>query len=64
MSKIFDNIKTLIIALIIAILIRSLLLKGKTLRANAGCGIVADSNSKSETEELNWKLMPILEALT
>ncbi len=46
------------------ILIRSVLLKGKTLRANAGCGIVADSNSKSEAEELNWKLMPVLEALT
>ena len=46
------------------ILIRSLNLQDKTLRANAGCGIVADSNSKAEAEELSWKLMPILKALT
>ncbi len=46
-----------------SILIRSLMLQGKTLRANAGCGIVADSDPNSEAEELNWKLMPLLEAL-
>ncbi len=45
------------------ILIRSLLLQGKTLRAHAGCGIVADSDSVHEAEELTWKLMPLLEAL-
>ena len=46
-----------------SILIRSLLLKGNTLRANAGCGIVADSDSFSEAQEMKWKLMPLLEAL-
>ena len=45
------------------ILIRSLMLQDKTLRAHAGCGIVADSDSEKEVEELNWKLMPILNAL-
>lgn len=45
------------------ILIRSLLLKDGTLRANAGCGIVIDSDPDTEAEELNWKLMPLLEAL-
>ncbi len=45
------------------ILIRSLLLHGKTLRANAGCGIVADSDAQNEAEEMNWKLIPLLEAL-
>ena len=43
------------------ILIRSLMQKGMTLRAHAGCGIVADS--ASEAEELMWKLQPLLEAL-
>ncbi len=46
-----------------SILIRSLMLKGKTLRANAGCGIVADSDPTNEAEELQWKLMPLLNAL-
>ena len=45
------------------ILIRSLMIQGKTLRANAGCGIVADSDANSEAQELNWKLMPLLKAL-
>ncbi len=45
------------------ILIRSILLQGKTLRANAGCGIVADSDANSEAQELSWKLMPLLKAL-
>ncbi len=45
------------------ILIRSLLLHNNTLRANAGCGIVADSDANQEADELNWKLMPLLEAL-
>ena len=45
------------------ILIRSLLRQGNTLRAHAGCGIVADSDPNSEAEELQWKLQPLLEAL-
>lgn len=45
------------------ILIRSLMLKDSTLRVNAGCGIVADSNPNTEVQELKWKLIPLLEAL-
>ncbi len=45
------------------ILIRSLILEGRTLRAHAGCGIVADSDPQNEAEELSWKLIPILKAL-
>ncbi|WP_320666727.1 anthranilate synthase component I family protein [Prochlorococcus sp. MIT 1307] len=45
------------------ILIRSIMMKNKTLRANAGCGIVADSDPIDESQELKWKLMPLLEAL-
>ena len=46
------------------ILIRSLMIKESTITAHAGCGIVADSDSKKEAEEMNWKLMPLLNALT
>ena len=46
------------------ILIRSVLREGDTLRAHAGCGIVADSNPDSEAEELMWKMQPLLEALS
>ncbi len=46
------------------ILIRSLMIKESTITANAGCGIVADSDSKKETEEMHWKLLPMLHALT
>jgi para-aminobenzoate synthetase component 1 len=45
------------------ILIRTLMLKGRRLRAHAGCGIVADSSPAAEAEELAWKLDPLLEAL-
>ncbi len=45
------------------ILIRSLMVNGRMIRAHAGCGIVADSNSNDETEEMNWKLRPLIEAL-
>ncbi len=45
------------------ILIRSLILKDSTLRVNAGCGIVADSDPETEMKELRWKLNPIIEAL-
>ncbi|MGL6135126.1 MAG: anthranilate synthase component I family protein, partial [Prochlorococcaceae cyanobacterium] len=45
------------------ILIRSLFVAGRTLRAHAGCGIVADSDPEAEAEEMDWKLLPLLEAL-
>ena len=45
------------------ILIRSLLRKDHQLRLHAGCGIVADSDPAEEAEELDWKLLPLLEAL-
>ena len=45
------------------ILIRSLLKKNSTLKAYAGCGIVADSDPLDEAEEMNWKLLPLLKAL-
>ena len=46
------------------ILIRSFMIKESSITAHAGCGIVADSDSKKEAEEMNWKLMPLLNALT
>lgn len=46
-----------------SILIRSLFLQGRSLRAHAGCGIVADSDPTGEAEELGWKLQPLLDAL-
>jgi para-aminobenzoate synthetase component I len=46
-----------------SILIRSLFVAGRRLRAHAGCGIVADSDPQAEAEELTWKLRPLLEAL-
>ena len=46
------------------ILIRSLLLKGSTVRIHGGCGIVADSDPAQETEELGWKVQPLLQALS
>ncbi len=46
------------------ILIRSLIIEKDKIKAHAGCGIVADSNPEKEVEELNWKLMPLLNALT
>ncbi len=45
------------------ILIRSLMIKESSISAHAGCGIVADSDSQKEAEEMNWKLMPLLNAL-
>jgi para-aminobenzoate synthetase component 1 len=47
-----------------SILIRSAFVAGGTVRAHAGCGIVADSEPALEAEELGWKLQPLLEALT
>ena len=46
-----------------SILIRTLLLKDRELRLQAGCGIVADSDPLAEAEELGWKLHPLQEAL-
>ena len=46
-----------------SILIRTLLLKDRELRLQAGCGIVADSDPQAEAEELGWKLHPLQEAL-
>lgn len=46
-----------------SILIRSLFLQQRCLRAYAGCGIVADSDPSDEAEELCWKLEPLLEAV-
>ena len=45
------------------ILIRSLIVQQSSIRAHAGCGIVADSDPYNETEELGWKLIPLLKAL-
>tara|TARA_Y100001968_G_scaffold137424_1_gene125588 strand:+ start:3748 stop:5058 length:1311 start_codon:yes stop_codon:yes gene_type:complete len=45
------------------ILIRSIMLQNRTLKAHAGCGIVADSDPKREIEELKWKILPILQSL-
>ncbi|MEB3276286.1 MAG: chorismate-binding protein, partial [Cyanobacteriota bacterium] len=45
------------------IIIRSLLLKDRTLRAHAGCGIVADSDPQGEADEMGWKIEPLLTAL-
>ena len=45
------------------ILIRSFIIKDKKINIYAGCGIVSDSNPEKETEELNWKLLPLIESL-
>jgi len=45
------------------ILIRSFIVKNKKIRIYAGCGIVSDSNPEEETEELKWKLLPLIESL-
>ena len=45
------------------ILIRSFIVKNKKIIISAGCGIVSDSNPEKETEELKWKLLPLIESL-
>ena len=45
------------------ILIRSFMIKNKTINIYAGCGIVSDSNPAEETEELKWKLLPLIDSL-
>ncbi len=46
-----------------SILIRSAFVHHRTVRVQAGCGIVADSEPEAEAAELGWKLQPLLEAL-
>jgi len=45
------------------ILIRSFILKKKKIKIFAGCGIVNDSIPSKENEELNWKILPLIDAL-
>ena len=45
------------------ILIRSIMKIKSTLKAYAGCGIIAESDPDNEYEEMNWKLLPLLKAL-
>jgi len=45
------------------ILIRSFIIKKKIIKIFAGCGIVNDSKPCKENEELNWKLLPLINAL-
>ena len=45
------------------ILIRSFILKNKTIKIYAGCGIVNDSNPDEENEEMKWKLLPLINSL-
>ena len=45
------------------ILIRSFILKKKKIKIFAGCGIVNDSIPSTENEELNWKLLPLIDSL-
>ena len=45
------------------ILIRSFIVKNKKIKISAGCGIVSDSDPQNETEELKWKLLPLIDSL-
>ena len=45
------------------IIIRSLIQKGRRLRAHAGCGIVYDSDPAAETREMHLKIAPLLHLL-
>ena len=45
------------------ILIRSFIVKNKKIKIYAGCGIVSDSNPEEETNELKWKLLPLIDSL-
>lgn len=47
-----------------AVAIRSALLEPAQARLFAGCGIVADSDPEQEFAESNWKLRPLLSALS
>jgi len=35
----------------------------KKINIYAGCGIVIDSNPEEETNELKWKLLPLIDSL-
>ena len=39
------------------------LIKDKKINIYAGCGIVIDSNPQEETDELKWKLLPLIDSL-
>ena len=43
--------------------IRGKLKKDKKINIYAGCGIVFDSNPEEETNELKWKLLPLIDSL-
>ena len=45
------------------ILIRSFIVSKKKIKIFAGCGIVNDSIPSTENEELNWKLLPLIDSL-
>ncbi|MBK16717.1 MAG: aminodeoxychorismate synthase component I [Prochlorococcus sp. SP3034] len=45
------------------ILIRSFILKNKSIKVYAGCGIVYDSDPTEENEEMKWKLLPLINSL-
>ncbi len=45
------------------ILIRSFIVNKKKIKIFAGCGIVNDSIPSTENEELNWKLLPLIDSL-
>ena len=45
------------------ILIRSFFIKNQKINIYAGCGIVIDSDPEEETNELKWKLLPLIDAL-
>ena len=45
------------------ILIRSFILKNRNINVYAGCGIVYDSNPNQENEEMEWKLLPLINSL-
>jgi len=47
-----------------AIALRGAQLEGNTVRAFAGCGIVAESDADSEAAETDLKFQPIIQALT
>ena len=39
------------------------LIKDKKINIYAGCGIVIDSDPEEETDELKWKLLPLIDSL-
>jgi len=45
------------------ILIRSFIIKNQKINIYAGCGIVIDSDPEEETNELKWKLLPLIDSL-